>query len=185
MSIDDATQRMPAVSPDAAPDAAVSPDEVTTVQPPLPGPLDIAGSSARPDATEVLSLDDLFPPDPEPAPQPRWTPPEPAPQPMWTEPASAAAAPVVTADAPTWTAMPLPAPPAAAPAAPAAPEEATKAPHKPHNQVAARLHADAQAAWASTRRRTGDWLRAGDNAVILLTALVALILIVAVAAFTG
>jgi hypothetical protein len=143
---------------------AVRPDDATEVVAPLPGSLDVGREDRTPDRTEVLSLDELFPPVPEPAAPVAPTPP---------------AAPLASADAPTWTAMPVPQPPAA-PAAPAQPAAADR-----RREVVDRVRADAQAALAGTRRRGEEWLRAGDNLVILLTALIALVLLLAVAALAS
>ena len=153
-------------------------DEAETTQlpaPAMPGPLDLAGRSeatSGTDATDVLSLDELF----------DSTEPDPAP---FVRPA----APVATADAPTWTAMPLPPPPPPAPA-PAGPEPTVRA-DKPQRgpsasaELAARLRADTLAALNGGRQRSTRWLRNGDNAVILLTALVTLVLIASVAALAS
>jgi hypothetical protein len=149
---------------------AVRPDDATEVVAPLPGSLDVGREDRTPDRTEVLSLDELFPPVPEPAAPVAPTPPTPP---------AAPAAPLASADAPTWTAMPVPQPPAA-PAAPAQPAAADR-----RREVVDRVRADAQAALAGTRRRGEEWLRAGDNLVILLTALIALVLLLAVAALAS
>ena len=137
----------------------------------MPGPLNLAGAAdpaapgrdgaADSSTTDVLSLDELLgPPEPEPATTP-------------------------SATAPTWTAMPVvavrsepiaPAPPAPAPAAP------QQAAHT-HPPLGDRLRSDAAAAWDGALRRTRAWMGRDDNTLMLLTALVAVCLILAVAAF--
>jgi hypothetical protein len=82
--------------------------------------------------------------------------------------------------APTWTAMPVvpvrSEPMTPAPVAPARPPAARPA-------ARSRLRSDAAAAWDDAVRHTHAWLRRADNALMLLTALVAVCLILAVAAF--
>ena len=138
----------------------------------MPRPLNLAGSvdagePADSSATDVLSLDELLGPPVPSAPEPD---PEPAPT------------------APTWTAMPvvtvrsepMTAPVAAAPASPASAHPPRAAAHPP---IADRMRTDAAAAWDGAVRRTRAWLGRDDNALMLLTALVAVVLILAVAAF--
>jgi hypothetical protein len=126
---------------------------------PLPGPLDLTGSSRGPDrtpadTTEVLSLDELM---------------------------DGAASPPVAAPAP-----PLP-PPAAPPAPPLPPLVAAPAPAPAARRgpppARDRLRADATAALAGAGRRTEDWLRTGDHALIVATAVIAMLLLVAVGSF--
>jgi len=88
------------------------------------------------------------------------------------------------ADAPTWTAMPMvsvrPEPVAATDGAPVAPVGApARPPRRP--LVSDRLRADARAAWEGTLRHTREWLWVQDNALMVATTLVAVLLIVIVA----
>ena len=157
MSFEEPTQRVR--RPDAAAEAP------TTA---LPGPLNLAEESPR-DAsgtTDVLSLDELFDgqtPSTEPAGS--------------TEPAHRA----TVDEAPTWTAMPVVSvrsEPVAMPdrdATPAAPAGTTPAP------LGGRVRSDATAAWEAAVRRTRAWLAHDDNGLTLATALVAVILIIAIA----
>lgn len=137
----------------------------------MPGPLNLAGDPepvGDTSTTDVLSLDELF--DTEPVPQP--------------------APPASEQTAPTWTAMPvvsvrsepMTAPPTAAPRPTSAAQAATPAPGP---GVGSRLRSDAAAAWDDTVRRSRAWLGRDDNALMLLTALVAVCLILAVAAFSA
>ena len=145
---------------DATQRIRIRPDAPTTA---MPGPLDLAGSSqpSETDAstTDVLSLDELFD-SPPPAPQ----------------------RPAQSGTAQTWTAMPVvpvrSEPMTPAPAAPT-PGRAASAP-----PLGDRVRSDAAAAWDDTVRRTRAWLARDDNALMLLTALVAVCLILAVAAFS-
>jgi len=118
------------------------------------------------DATGVLPLDEIFESAAPAAP-------------------TAATQPTAAAEAPTWTAMPVvpvrSEPMTAAPAAPAPPAPARSAPA--HPPLTDRVRTDATAAWDGAVRRTRAWLGRDDNALMLLTALVAVILILAVAAF--
>lgn len=160
--IEEPTQRIYTHRGDRAGHAADAP---TTA---MPGPLNLAGA-AEPDtahsdasATNVLSLDELFE----------------------TDTTADSPAPPTAQEAPTWTAMPVvpvrsePLSPPPAPTPPAAP--ARTAPG-----MGDRLRSDAAAAWHETVRRTRAWLAHGDNGLMLLTALVAVILIMAVAAFSA
>lgn len=150
---------------------------------PLPGPLDLTQRFERPEdadepydqgapselgwppedhapdapATEVLQpevgLDQLF--DPTPA-------------------APLAAA---TTEAPTWTAMPV---------VPVRSEPLTEArpapPRSQQPQMSSRVRSDAVAAWQGGVERVQTWLRSADNAVLLMTAVVGIVLIAVVAA---
>jgi hypothetical protein len=80
----------------------------------------------------------------------------------------------ISAEAPTWTAMPV---------VPVRSDTTPVAARPQRNPlISAQLRSDALAAWHGTRRRTQDWLRQQDNALIALTAIVAILLIVVVAA---
>jgi hypothetical protein len=124
----------------------------------LPGPLNLAGSqdAGANGTTDVLSLDELF--DGQ-------SPPD--------------ASPTVD-EAPTWTAMPVipvrsePLTPAGA----AAPGGAQPAP------LGGRVRTDAAAAWKGAVRRTRAWLVRDDHGLTLMTALIAVILILAVVALS-
>lgn len=138
------------------------------VQPPLPGSLnpvrrpaadpapETAPDTAEGESTAELSIDDLMGP---------------------TRPARSVAP----------AAVPPPPPPAAV--RPPAPPAAHPAAHAPEPPVPAtgpsltdRLRSDAATAWSAGMRRTQTWLGQGDNAVIVATVLVALLLLVMVAA---
>ena len=165
-------------------------DEPTTA---LPGPLNLAGASepaGDTSSTDVLSLDELF--DTEPAPTTADAAPAPA--------AAPPAPPTAAQNAETWTAMPVvpvrsepmttsyaaPAPQPATSRAPASPAPVSRV-RDSHSApgTGSRLRSDAAAAWDDTVRRTRDWLGRDDNALMLLTALVAVCLILAVAAFSA
>ena len=143
-------------------------DAATTA---LPGPLNLAGSSDAGEAadsstTDVLSLDELLGPPIPAAPEPEVTP--------------------GSSTAPTWTAMPVVAvrsePMTAATSAPA-PASPASGRSAAHPALGDRLRTDAAAAWDGALRRTSAWLHRDDNMLMLLTALVAVVLILAVAAF--
>ena len=155
----------------AAPDDATEQLRVTGSR--LPGPLDPASSHPpTPPATEVLSMHDLLDGPPEPALTP--LPPEEA------EPV-AVAAPVAVAE-PVAVAKPAPvAVPAAPVAVPAAPARAARPPRQ-RSEVAERVRSDAAAAWEGARREVSAWLGRGDNALIVGTLFVALLLLIVVAA---
>ena len=180
MSYEDQTQRLrvsPATTdldtpaettspPDTSP-ADSSPAETTTA---LPGPLDLAGPTPPPTGpsdTDVLSLDDMFEP-------PTQSPTDP--------PARADAG----AEAPTWTAMPVVSvrsEPISRPSAPVAPPAAPPAPGpRRRSELGPRVRSDAAAAWSGARTRTQDWLGRDDHALMIMTALVAIVLIIVVAA---
>ena len=138
---------------------------------PVPAPLD--PTEAQPAAapvdeptagtTDVLSLDDIFEAPPA-APRPEAAvPPAPTPAPT---PASA------RPPAPT----PSPAP---ATARRIGPVPATPARREPG--LVDRLRRDGAAAWQGGLTRSRDWLSTGDNAVIVATAFVALLLLLVVA----
>ena len=172
MSYEDQTQRLrvtPATtdldtpaentSPETTGPADTTSADTTTA---LPGPLDLAGPTppaAVTSDTDVLSLDDMFEPSTDP-------------------PARADAA----AEAPTWTAMPVvsvrsePISPPAAPPAPPAPTPRRR------SELGLRVRSDAAAAWTGARTRTQDWLGRDDHALMIMTALVAIVLIIVVAA---
>jgi hypothetical protein len=137
----------------------------------LPGPLNLAGAAdADSSTTDVLSLDELFEGQP-----PAETGPD----------AGAERAP--SAAAPTWTAMPVVAVRSEAIATtqsdPVPGPASGPAPASPQPAIGGRMRSDAAAAWEDTRRRTRAWLARDDNALMLLTALVAVLLILAVTAF--
>jgi hypothetical protein len=146
---------------------------------PLPGSLDplradpsaaaqppVEADPADPAPTGVLPLDEIFDGPPEPVRE------------------STAAA-----EAPTWTAMPVmpvrsePMPMAGRPVPstyghPAAEgQDLDTGPGRP-----ARMRGDAASAWTETRRGVEDWIRRDDNGLMLLTALVACVLILVIAA---
>ncbi|HET6816094.1 MAG TPA: hypothetical protein VFH66_02555 [Mycobacteriales bacterium] len=131
---------------------------------PLPGPLNVARSQppAPPadtaaGSTEVLSLDDLF---------------ERQETPTTQVPARPAEAPRVQPVATT------PAHPVEAPRIGAVPVRSAE-----HRGDRKRLAGDAAAAWHGGLDRTRSWLSAGDNMLIVGTALAALLLLLAVALF--
>jgi hypothetical protein len=165
---EDPTQRM--YRPDAG--SRYAADAPTTA---MPGPLNLAGASddtaTDSSTTDVLSLDELFEGPSAATPAAAAAP---------ASPAAVTLAPATGHSAPTWTAMPVvpvrSEPMTAAPAAPARPSPTRPA-------ARSRLRSDAAAAWDDTVRHTRAWLRRDDNALMLLTALVAVCLILAVAAF--
>lgn len=130
---------------------------------PMPGPLDLTGEG-EPDSTEVLPLDELLGPPLDPEPEP---------------------APVTAADDhPTWTAMPVVpvrsepvSAPAGAGVVPASGASATA----PGGALSDRLLTDARTAWDATLRRSRAWIGVQDNAIMLATATVAIVLIIVVA----
>ena len=130
----------------------------------MPGPLNLAGpaEAADADSTDVLSLDEIFDPA-EPA----------AAAPPASEPAAAGDG------APTWTAMPVVPIRSEPMTAPPTPETASTPAGRP---LGGQVRDDAAAAWDGAVRRTRGWLGRDDNALMLLTALVAVILIVTVGA---
>jgi hypothetical protein len=116
---------------------------------------------AAPAETGVLPLDEIF-----------------------AGPAEAAAdrTPTVTADAPTWTAMPVV--PVRSGPVPAGPPNSTWP--EPHDKPARPPRRESIAvSWAETRTRFEDWLRRDDNGLMLLTAVVACVLIIVVAGVGG
>jgi hypothetical protein len=162
----------------------------------LPGPLNLAngtGSSSseppgeRPaeppaETTDVLSLDEIFGGQPQPA-TPAAQPPPATAEPTAAQPPPPTAEPPSAADAPTWTAMPV-VPVRSEPVTPARPqpEPPPQQRQRQRSAVAGRVRTDAAAAWSGGMRRSKDWFRRGDNTLIVLTAVVAIILIVAVSA---
>lgn len=119
---------------------------------------------AAAEATGVLPLDEIFAGPTEPARD---------------------RTPTATADAPTWTAMPV-VPVRSAPV-PAGPRDASWTERSDGNAAAGgsgrREHA--AVAWAETRIRFEAWLRRDDNGLMLLTALVACVLMLVVAGVGG
>jgi hypothetical protein len=148
----------------------------------MPGPLNLAGApddtAADSSTTDVLSLDELFEGPGSASPAGPAVPASPA-------VAAAPVAPPTGETAPTWTAMPVvpvrSEPMTPAPVAPARPSATGPAGTRP--AARSRLRSDAAAAWDDTVRHTRAWLGRDDNALMLLTALVAVCLILAVAAF--
>jgi len=172
MSFEDPTQRL-SVPPRDPDDVAAS---RTTAA--LPRPLNLAGPTPTsgeqpPDKTDEPSLDEIFAgSEPQPAP-PAST------QPATEQPAGAG-------QAPTWTAMPV-IPVRSEPVAPAQPadrgEETGQIQTKRTGpSTGERLVLDASAAWDGALRRTQAWLTHDDNGLMLMTAVVAIILILVVAA---
>lgn len=138
-----------------------------------PGPLDLthpgppAGRSPA-DSTDVLSLDELM--DGATAQTPAVAAPRRAPMPV---------VPVRS--------EPMPADPVQPPLQPPVQPEAAPRPASRVGPVARdvrdRLRSDASAALSGAGRYADDWLRTGDNGLILATVVVALLLLVAVASF--
>ena len=173
MSIEDQpTQQIRRPQPAAPMPGPLSPTEAQPAAPPVSDPND--------GTTGVLSLDDIFEapaatagpeaavaatPAPATAPEP-----EPAPEPA----------------PPVASAQPVAAPaPVTSPAAPAAGQRrigaVPAAPARRQPGRVDRLRGDGAAAWQGGLTRSRDWLSAGDNAVIVATALVALLLLLVVA----
>jgi hypothetical protein len=141
--------------------------------PRLPRPLDPTPPAA--DSTEVLSIHDLLDGPSEPV----------AEAPVDTVPAAetpvAEAAPALV-PLPDEAVEPAPTPTPAAAPRPAAAATPVAAPAA--TPVGSRMRSDAAAAWASTRREVQAWLARGDNALLVATVAVALLLL-AVVAFVG
>jgi hypothetical protein len=141
----------------------------------MPGPLNLArsadGDAADSSTTDVLSLDELFDGQP-----PADT------APTAPRPASTAG----SETAPTWTALPV-VPVRSEPMtpAPAAPRPTPESPQPAQPPIGGRMRTDAAGAWDDTVRRTRGWLGRDDNALMLLTALVAVALILAVTALSA
>jgi hypothetical protein len=135
--------------------------------PAWPGPLDQTRSPqpapVQTPETEVLSIHDL----------------------METAPVTSDATVVQAAPATPIPVAPTPTPtPVAAPAVTprAAASGSTPRPtRRPTVDVGQRLRSDGAAALSGARRSTEDWLRAGDHALAVATALVTLVLLVVVA----
>jgi len=168
MSFEEPTQRL-TVPPGQSAPAQTTAAQTTAA---LPRPLDLAGptppSSPDPaDKTDELSLDEIFA-----APAEAQTP-----------------EPLATEEAPTWTAMPVipvrseptPAPAGASSEAETA-ETAQTHPKRTGPSTSERLRTDAAAALNGTLRRSRAWLTHNDNGLMLMTAIVAIVLILAVAA---
>ena len=189
MSFEEPTQRLTVQPRDPAQTSPTqtSPTQTTPTQTTaaLPRPLDLAGPTPSPspdepvdpvepvDKTGELSLDEIFADAPPPA-----SPPPASPPPV-TEPARAE-------EAPTWTAMPV-IPVRSEPTAPpastsAAAETAQTPPKRTGPSTGERLRSDAAAAWGGAVRRSRAWLTHNDNGLMLMTAIVAIILILVVAA---
>lgn len=161
MSAHDETRQTP-IAPAAGQTAA--PDAPTT-QLRAPGPLDLAGPTET-DTTGVLPLDELFETHDDDA-GTTSTPP--------AEAATRTAMPVIPVrsepldDAATASSRPVTSP----------------APAKTGPGLAERLLDDGAAAWDGAIRRAERWLRAGDNTMMVVTALAAIVLILVVATFGG
>jgi hypothetical protein len=194
MSVEDPTQRLTALPRDR------SAAQTTAA---LPRPLDLAGptppaqdtpaqdpsaqdpSAQQPPAqTDELSLAEIFEaPHPPAAEQPT------AVQPVVEEPVIEQPRPTeAAAEAPTWTAMPVipvrsePAPAAPERTAPSAADASPVRTQRTGPSTIERMRSDAAAAWNGALRRSQDWLAHEDNGLMLMTALVAIILILVVAA---
>ena len=167
MSFEDPTQRLSVPPRQATSQTAV---QTTTA---LPRPLDLAGETPSPepqgpepaDKTDELSLDEIFA--------------APREERSATETRSGAD------EAPTWTPMPV-IPVRSEPVTPASTkresESSQSVTKRTGPSAAERLRADAAAAWSGGLRRTQDWLTRDDNGLMLMTAIVAIILILVVAA---
>jgi len=145
------------ISTTSTPGSEAPPDAATT-QIRAPGPLDLTGPSEA-DTTNVLRLDELFE----------------------TAPAAQPAQPA----------------PAAQPAQPAVAQPAVARPAEPQRRVGTapvasgekrpsaleRVLDDAAAVWDGAMNRGERWLRSGDNALMAVTALAAIVLILVVATF--
>jgi hypothetical protein len=175
MSFEEPTQRLSVRRDPAETTAAQTTAAQTTVS--LPRPLDLAGptppSTEPADKTDELSLDEIFA----------------ASQSQTVEP-QADAAPRVE-EAPTWTAMPVipvrsePVPSQPSQPPPSAPTHVKNAQSKPKRtgpSTGERLLADASAALDGALRRSQAWLTHQDNGLMVMTAAVAIILILVVAA---
>lgn len=140
---------------------------------PLPGSLDPLRGHAEPEPTGVLPLDELF----EPAPEPQFN---------QTELNQSAAA-----EASTWTAMPMvevrsgtvgPSDSGTGWPSEPSPSHSADDPVTAEPGLVDRLRDDTSAAWIGVQNRASTWLRRDDNALMLLTAVVACILMLVVAA---
>ena len=186
MSFEEPTQRLRVVRPEPAPhsDTQTTAAQTTAAQTTaaLPRPLSLADSTPpsqpddRPDdrpadRTDELSLDEIFA-----APDRRTAGPDRrAPQPAGTD------------EAPTWTAMPVipvrSEPIAAAPDTAGQTERTGQTDQKRTGpSTGERLFRDATAALDGAVRRSQEWLSRDDNGLMLMTAVVAIILILVVAA---
>jgi len=176
MSFEEPTQRLRVVRPEAGEPSSTPSATQTTAA--LPRPLSLADSTPpsqpddRPaDRTDELSLDEIFP-----APDRRTAGPDRrAPQPAGTD------------EAPTWTAMPVipvrSEPIAAAPDTAGQTERTGQTDQKRTGpSTGERLFRDATAALDGAVRRSQEWLSRDDNGLMLMTAVVAIILILVVAA---
>ena len=190
MSFEEPTQRLTVQPRDPAqmnPPAQANAAQ-TTVS--LPRPLDLAGQAPPPspepaDRTEELSLDEIFA-----APQPQTIEqPQPVEHPQPVEP-QADATPRVE-EAPTWTAMPVipvrsepvaDEPVQAQASTPTPAKTAQPKPKRTGPSTAERLLTDASAALDGVLRRSQTWLTHKDNGLMVMTAAVAIILILVVAA---
>src|SRR4051812_18084255 len=185
MSFEEPTQRLRVVRPEPVPnsDTQTTAAQTTAAQTTaaqttaaLPRPLSLADSTPpsqpddRPaDRTDELSLDEIFPDRRTAGPDRR------VPQPAGAD------------EAPTWTAMPVipvrSEPIAAAPDTAGQPERTgQKGQKRTGPSTGERLFRDATAALDGAVRRSQDWLSRDDNGLMLMTAAVAIILILVVAA---
>src|SRR3954471_22706684 len=179
MSFEEPTQRLTVRPRDIAAQTAAQTTAAQTTAA-LPRPLDLAGatppSSPDPaDKTEELSLDEIFSAPPAAPPAPPAVPSTPA-QPAHAE------------EAPTWTAMPVipvrsePVSAATASVSAPAPEPKTAQTKTERTgpSTGQRMLSDASAALDGAIRRGQAWLSHGDNGLMLMTAIVAIILILVV-----
>ena len=171
MSIEDQpTQQIRRPQPVAPMPAPLNPTDTHSAAPTVSDPND--------GTTGVLSLDDIFDESPAtPGPEAAVAA-TPAPAP------AAAATPAPTT--PVESAQPVapPAPVTAPAPAPAGQRRIGAVPATPARRQPAlldRMRGDGAAAWQGGLTRTRDWLSAGDNAVIVATAFVALLLLLVVA----
>jgi len=172
MSFEDRTQRL-SVPPTQTAAAQTTAAQTTAAQTTtaLPRPLNLADEtpSREPaDKTDELSLAEIFEAPPT-AP--------PVEEPSGADPGAA--------EAPTWTAMPVipvRSEPVSAPSTDRPAETSQSDTKRTGPSSAERLRSDAAAAWSGAVRRSQAWLRRDDNGLMLMTAIVAIILILVVAA---
>src|SRR3954452_4194742 len=172
MSFEDRTQRL-SVPPTQTTASQTAASQTTTA---LPRPLNLADEtpSREPaDKTDELSLAEIFEAPPA-RPAPTAPPME---EPSGADPGAA--------EAPTWTAMPVipvRSEPVSAPSTDRLAETSQSDTKRTGPSSAERLRSDAAAAWSGAVRRTQAWLLRDDNGLMLMTAIVAIILILVVAA---
>jgi hypothetical protein len=173
MSFEDRTRRL-SVPPRQTTGSQTTASQTTAA---LPRPLNLADdtpsqhqqqqSQGAADTTDELSLTEIFE--------------APAEQPSAADPA--------VSEAPTWTAMPVipvRSEPASAPTTDRTTDSEVETSQSDTERTgpssAEQLRSDAAAAWSGAVRRTQTWLARDDNGLMLMTAIVAIILIVVVAA---